>query len=184
MNRNLHQVHFINHHKDQGKKMKKLKFCSFAFLSMVCLQCVSFITALLQTPNANHTTRRRSLRQARRYLQESMQNANCSNSRSGKKKAAARTNPDLFSQTTVSSGASIGNVSLGTMGSYHEFAVCIKVYLHISTYFSIFHLLFFPCFSFFIFSPSFFLVFFPSTKTCHLASSDICFKTGAFVPLC
>ena len=75
-----------------------------------------------------------------------MQNANSNNIRNGKKKAAARTNPDLFSQTTVSSGASIGNVSLGTMGSYHEFAVCIKVYSHISTYFFSFVFCFFELF--------------------------------------
>ncbi|KAK7110254.1 hypothetical protein V1264_014161 [Littorina saxatilis] len=81
-----------------------------------------------KTPNTNHTTRRRSLRQARKHLQESMQNNNTS--RSGKKKGPATAtpgaHPDMFSQTTVSSGASVNNVSLATTGSYHEFAAKLK----------------------------------------------------------
>jgi hypothetical protein len=59
-------------------------------------------------------------------MQESMQKT-ANNSRSGKKKTAVtKSTPELFSQTTVSSGCpSDHNASLATMGSYHEFAVCI-----------------------------------------------------------
>ncbi|KAL8613110.1 hypothetical protein ACOMHN_035051 [Nucella lapillus] len=56
-----------------------------------------------KTPNMNHTSRRRSLRQARKYLQNSQQNGSMNNSRSSgrKKGGAAKTNArDLFSQTT------------------------------------------------------------------------------------
>lgn len=68
--------------------------------------------------------RRRSLRRARKVLQESIQR--------GKVGATAKNDQhvnagqgDLFSQTTVSSGASAGNISLATTGSYQDFAVCI-----------------------------------------------------------
>ncbi|XP_076435249.1 protein regulator of cytokinesis 1-like isoform X3 [Babylonia areolata] len=55
-----------------------------------------------KTPNMNHTKRRRSLRQARKHLQESLQNTSSNNnSRSGRKKTAGKNNPDLFSQTTA-----------------------------------------------------------------------------------
>ncbi|KAK7508500.1 hypothetical protein BaRGS_00000066 [Batillaria attramentaria] len=74
-----------------------------------------------KTPNMNHTQRRRSLRQARKVLQESMQRNSASKKGAGKNGAT-----ELFSQTTVSSGASIGNVSIATMGSYQDFAEKLK----------------------------------------------------------
>ncbi|XP_076461912.1 protein regulator of cytokinesis 1-like isoform X2 [Babylonia areolata] len=63
--------------------------------------------------------RRRSVRQARKRLRESMQKAN-----GGKVKGAtSAAKPDLYSQTTVSrSDTSTGSGSLAATGSYHEFA--------------------------------------------------------------
>lgn len=74
-----------------------------------------------KTPNMNHTQRRRSLRQARKVLQESVQR-NCANIKRGGGDSNNVAGAELFSQTTVSSGASVGNVSIATMGSYQDFA--------------------------------------------------------------